>query len=195
MMRASRLTLLAAALLATPLKAMAAQGFTVDQGTIVRVVLAQTISTKTNKAGDKVQAQCAGDDCGGFPKGTKFFAVLTEASPASGKEPGKLSGKFVTAVLPDGRQIPIEAEAQAGDARGGTKTKKGNRLKTGAAGALLGALVADNDVSGALIGGALGAALGRDMRTTGMDLEVSEGTKFQLRVLKAVSVPPAPEKK
>jgi len=194
-MRASRFALLAAALLTAPLQGMAAPGFTVDEGTIVRVVLAQTVSTKTNKAGDKIRAQCAGDDCGGFPKGTKFFAVLTEASPASGKEPGKLNGKFMTAVLPDGRQIPIEAEAQAGDAQGGTRTKKGNRLKTGAAGALVGVLVANNDLSGALIGGAVGAALGRDKHTTGLDLEVSEGTKFQLRILKAVSVPPAPEKK
>jgi hypothetical protein len=196
MMRTSSVTLLAAAaLLAAPAQGVRAQGFTVNQGNMVPVVLTQTVSTKTNKAGDKVQAQCAGGDCGGFPKGTKFFAVLTEVSPASGKEPGKLKGKFTTAVLPEGRQIPIEAQAQAGEGvQGSTTTKKGNKGKTAAVGAAAGALVAGNDLGGALVGGAIGASLGRKKKTTGSDIEIKAGTPFQLRILKTVSVQPASKK-
>jgi len=195
-MRTSRLTLLAAALLAAPAPGVRAQGFTVNEGNIVRVVLAQTISTKTNKSGDKVQAQCAGGDCGGFPKGTKFFAVLTEVNPASGKEPGKLKGKFVTAALPDGRQIQIQAQAQAGEGvQGSSSTKKGNKGKTAAVGAAAGALIADNDFAGAVAGGLIGGALGRGKKTTHSDIEIKEGTQFQLRILKTVSVKPAGKKK
>ena len=196
-MRTSSLTMLAAAaLLAAPARGMCAQAFTVNEGNIIRAVLTQTISTKTNKAGDKVQAQCAGGDCGGFPKGTKFFAVLSEVSPASGKEPGKLKGRFMTAVLPDNRQIPIEAQAQAGEGvQGSTQTKKGNKGKTAAVGAAAGAIVAGNDLGGALVGGAIGASLGRKKKTTGSDIEIKEGTQFQLRMLKSVTVQPASKKK
>jgi hypothetical protein len=195
-MRWASLTLLAgAALMAAPAPVMPAQGFTVNAGNIIPVVLTQKVSTRTNKAGDKVQAQCASSDCGGFPKGTKFFAVLTEVSPSSGKDPGKLKGKFVTAALPDGRQIPIEAQAQAGEhVQGATTTKKGNKGKTAAVGAAAGALVAKNDLAGALVGGAIGGAMGRGKKTTGSDIEINEGTAFQLRILKTVTVGP-PKKK
>jgi hypothetical protein len=189
-MRLLRVVLIAGTgLLAAPALEARAQGFTVNQGNVIKVVLVQDVSTRTNKAGDKIQAQCAGGDCGGFPRGTKFFAVLSEVKPASGKDPGVIKGKFVTAVLPDGRQIPIEAQAQGGEgAQGATTTKKGNKGKTAAVGAAAGALVAGNDLGGALVGGAIGGALGRGKKTTGSDIEFKEGMPFQLRILKTVTV-------
>jgi hypothetical protein len=195
-MRSARVTLIAsAALLVAPVLEARAQ-FAVNEGNVIKVVLVQTVSTRTNKAGDKIQAQCAGGDCGGFPKGTKFFGVLSEVRPASGKDPGVLKGKFVTAVLPDGRQIPIEAQPQAGEGvQGSTSTKKGNKGKTAAIGAAAGAIVAGNDLGGALVGGAIGGALGKGKKTTGSDLEFKEGTPFQLRMLKTVTVNPPAKKK
>ena len=63
-MRAMRLRPLAvAALLSAPALAVWAQDFTVNQGNIIQAVLVQTVSTKTNKVGDKVQAQCPSGDC------------------------------------------------------------------------------------------------------------------------------------
>jgi hypothetical protein len=189
-MRSVRFTLFASVvLLAASALEMQAQAFTVNQGNIIPVVLGQDLSTRVNRTGDKVQARCGGGDCGGFPQGTKFFAVLTEVSPASGKNPGVMKAHFTTAVLPDGRQIPIEAQAQAGSGvQGTTTTKKGNKGKTAAAGAAVGAIVAGNNLGGALMGGAIGYGLGKGKKTTGSDLEFKAGTPFNLRMLKTVTV-------
>jgi len=186
---------IAALLLAPTPRVRAAHGFTVNAGNVVHVVLAQPVSTKTNRPGDKVQAKCAGGDCGGFPAGTKFFAVLSDVSPSSGSQPGRIKGQFSTAVLPDGRHIPIEAQALAGgDVQGATTTTKGNKGKTAAIGAAAGALVAGNNLGGALVGGAIGAAAGKKKKTTGSDIEIPGGTAFQLRILKSVTVKPASKK-
>jgi hypothetical protein len=192
-----RALLAGAALLAAPALQAWAQDFTVNEGNIIPVVLAQDITTKTNKAGDRIQAQCPGGDCGGFPKGTKFFAVLTEVKPKSDKEPGSIKAKFVTAVLPDGTQVAIEAQPQAGEGASGTsETKKGNKKKTAAAGAAAGALVAgDNEVAGAVVGGFIGHRLGRGDKTTTSDIEIKQGTPFQIRMMKTVTVKRPPKKK
>jgi hypothetical protein len=196
MNRSRQRTLAAGALLlgATAL-ALGAQGFTVNAGNIIPVVLNQNISTATNKAGDKVEAQCTGGDCGGFPRGTKFFAVLTEVSAKTDKSPGSMRGQFATAVLPDGRHIPIKAQAQAGGVRGTTETKKGNKGKTAAVGATAGALVANNSLMGALVGGAVGHKLGRKSKTTTTDVSFERGTPFQLLMLQTVTVKRAKKKK
>jgi hypothetical protein len=195
-MKSSSLTLLvgAALLLAPAPRVRAAQGFTVNAGNIVHVMLTQPVSTRTNRPGDKILAQCAGGDCGGFPRGTKFYAVLSEVIPASGSQPGSLHGSFTTAVLPDGRHIPIVATAAAGgDLEGATTTQKGNKKKTAAIGAATGAL-AGGDLGGALVGGAIGGALGRKKKTTGQDIEVPGGTEFQIRILQKVTVKPTRKK-
>jgi hypothetical protein len=178
-----------AALVVAPALAAWAQDFTVNQGNIIQAVLVQTISTRTNKVGDKAQAHCRGGDCGGFPAGTKFFAVLTEVKPRTDKDAGSLKAKFVTAVLPDGTQVPIEAQPQVGEeAKGSTEVKKGNKNKTTAVGAVGGALVADNEVAGAVVGGLIGRGLGKGNKTVTSDIEIKEGTPIQIRMLKTVTV-------
>jgi len=196
MMKVSGLTLIAiAALLLAPTpRVRAAHGFTVNAGNIAHVVLTQNVSTKTNKPGDKIQARCTGGDCGGFPTGTKFFAVISEVSPAAGPQPGKLHGSFTTAVLPDGRHIAIEAQAQAGGhAQGATTTHKtgnGQLSKSEAIIAGMSDVVAGNDLGRALSAGSLGTAMRKKQTTTtiGHDIEAPHGTKFQLRILKPVTV-------
>jgi hypothetical protein len=195
-MRRSRLALLvSAALLSFPALEAQAEGLTVNAGNIISVVLSQNVSTATNRVGDKIQAQCAGGDCGGFPRGTKFFAVLSQVSPKTKKSSGILEGMFVTAVLPDGRKIPIQAQPQAGsEIEGSTEVKKGNQKKTTAAGAAAGAVVSGG-AGGAVIGGFLGHALGRHKKTTTSDLAFNAGTPFQIRMLETVTVPAEPNKR
>jgi hypothetical protein len=173
-----------------------AQNFTVNAGNIINAVLDQPVSTATNKAGDKVRSHCPGGDCGGFPQGTKFYAVLTEVSAKTSKEPGRIKAKFTTAVLPDGTQVAIEAEPNPGSAaQGGTQTTKSQKGKTAAIGAIGGALLADDSGAGALVGGAAGYALGKGKKTKTSELEIPAGTAFQLRMLKTVTVKRPAKKK
>jgi hypothetical protein len=175
--------------LTAALSAAVAQDFTVNQGNIIKLVLDQTVSSKTNKAGDRVQTHCDEGDCGGFPKGTKFFAIIEEITPRTEKEPGRLKIKFATAVLPDKTKVAIEAEPYSGaESKGGTQTKKGNKALSTGIGALGGVILFKNDTAGALIGGATGYALGKKKQTITNDIEIQQGTRFQIRMLKTVTV-------
>ena len=46
-----------------------------------------------------------------------------------------------------------------------------------------------------VVGGAIGRRMGKGNTTTTSDLEIKEGTPFQIRMVKTVTVPPPPKKK
>lgn len=170
------------------------QNTVIPKYTVVPVILDDTISTKKNKTGDKVEVHCVGKDCGGFPSGTTFVGVLN-IQPATGNQPGKGSVQFVQAVLPDERKIAIQAVPSSAE---GVKTEgqtgKKSKKQAQTTGAIIGAGIGGiaGGFGGAVIGGAAGLGAGSLTKGKGKDIEVKAGTKGYITMLKPVTITPAP---
>jgi hypothetical protein len=195
-MRFASSTALPFALVATGLSLVIAfaQEYTVRQGNIIHVVLDQEVSSVTVRVGDRVVTHCQSGDCGGFPHGTKFYARITDAGSANKSRSGYFRGTFTTAVLPDGMQVPIEAQAVAPPAEGKTSTKKGTKNRNAVIGAAAGGLIG-GDWAGAIVGAGAGYLTGKDKKTEATDITIQAGTTFDIRMLKTVTYrTPAPKK-
>lgn len=131
-----------------------AKSIVIGSGTVFDVTLDQSVSSKTNNAGDHFDASLAAPVTEGdrvvLPIGTKVIGTVTLAHSAGKFKGNAALGLALDSIVINGKAYPVQATSveQAGKGRG-------KRTAVGAGGgAALGAVV------GALAGGGKGAAIG-----------------------------------
>lgn len=81
---------------------------TVPADTVVHVKLDKALSSKTARIGQPILAIMAPTDLGGFPTGTRFEGIVTEALPATVDRPGQIAVRWYAAVLPNPETVPAD---------------------------------------------------------------------------------------
>ncbi len=186
----------------------------IPEDTVVRVRMDDSLNGRSAREGERVMASVDRDDRSGFPIGTRFEGVVTEARRAADRRPGLIDMEFRRAMLPDREWIPVNGrlsrlagdEVRRGDfgrleARRGSGGNQFNAKWIGygaAGGAVLGVLLGGDGkdwLKGALLGALGGAAYGyinrdrdrgRDYGDFG-DVNVGRGTEFGVRLDRSVS--------
>jgi hypothetical protein len=162
----------------------------VATGTALKIVLQQTVSTKTAKAEDPVVAELAADvSVDGdvlLPAGSEVRGHVVSAL-RSGRVKGK--ARLVVAfdeIHVDSRSYTISATGF--DVTAGSSKGKDAKIAGGAAaaGAIIGG-IADGG-SGALKGGLIGGAAGGAavLATRGMEVELASGSSYTIKLQKSL---------
>lgn len=181
--------------------------YKVDSGTVFRVRMNGTISSKTSKVGDTftttiTEAVRSADGIVVMPEGTQVLGRIDTVIPAKkGGEPGQISVSFVSVKLPTGTSRAISGSLSELDTKtaksDNESTASGDKMKNrkiifigggGAGGAVLGAAIGGG--KGAIIGGIIGAGAGLlgDRLTKGEEAEVKSGTEFGVMLNQTVSM-------
>jgi len=181
---------------------------TVPAGTQVLLHLRSPIDTKTAKVGDGVYCQTS------FPITQNNVAVIPAGTYVKGKiaqvkRAGKIKGRaeilfnFTTMIFPNGYTIdlpgalenaPGSRNSTVADKEGTVKADSqkgkdaGTVAKTGATGAVIGAVAAGG--KGAGIGGLAGAAvgLGQVLFTRGQDVRIDQNTALEMVLERPLTV-------
>lgn len=186
----------------------AAPMFQVETGSVMRVRMNSTISSKTAKVGDTftttvTEPVYSSNGVVVIPTGSTLTGQINAVKPAAkGGKPGEIDASFIKLKLPNGRTRAIngsltdlESGKTTSDNEGtATASKMKNRkiifIGGGAAGgALLGAIVGGGKATaiGAIVGA--GAGFLGDRFTKGPDAEVKSGTEFGVYLNQAISLP------
>jgi hypothetical protein len=179
----------------------AARQMTVPAGTQVLLHLRSPIDTKTAKVGDGVYCQTS------FPVTQDNVAVIPAGTYVKGKiaqvkRAGKIKGRaeilfnFTTMIFPNGYTIdlPGALENAPGSRNSTVKADSqkgkdaGTVAKTGATGAVIGAVASGG--KGAGIGGLAGAAvgLGQVLFTRGQDVRIDQNTALEMVLERPLTV-------
>src|SRR5437764_519997 len=186
----------------------AAKQMTVPAGTQVLLQLKSPIDTKTARVGDGVYCQTS------FPVTQDNVAVIPAGTYVKGqiaqvKRAGKIKGRaeilfnFTTMIFPNGYTIDLPGALEnAPGSRNSTVTDKegtvkadsqkgkdaGTVAKTGATGAVIGAVASGG--KGAGIGGLAGAAvgLGQVLFTRGQDVRIDQDTALEMVLERPLTV-------
>ena len=186
----------------------AVRQMTVPAGTQVLLHLRSPIDTKTAKVGDGVYCQTS------FPVTQDNIAVIPAGTYVKGKiaqvkRAGKIKGRaeilfnFTTMIFPNGYTIDLPGALEnAPGSRNSTVTDKegtvkadsqkgkdaGTVAKTGATGAVIGAVAAGG--KGAGFGGLAGAAvgLGQVLFTRGQDVRIDQNTALEMVLERPLTV-------
>jgi len=186
----------------------AVKQITVPAGTQVLLHLRSPIDTKTAKVGDGVYCQTS------FPITQNNLAVIPAGTYVKGKiaqvkRAGRIKGRaeilfnFTTMIFPNGYTIDLPGALEnAPGSRNSTVTDKegtvtadsqkgkdaGTVAKTGATGAVIGAVAAGG--KGAGIGGLAGAAvgLGQVLFTRGQDVRIDQNTALEMVLERPLTV-------
>ncbi|MGB7203506.1 MAG: hypothetical protein WBD16_14760 [Pyrinomonadaceae bacterium] len=182
--------------------------YVVDTGTIMRVRMNSTISSKTAKVGDTFNVTVtepvySSNGVVVIPTGSTLTGQVTAVKPAAkGGKPGEIDASFIKLKLPNGRTRTINAsltDLESGkttsDNEGTASAKKMKNRKIifigggAAGGALLGAIVGGGKATaiGAIVGA--GAGFLGDRFTKGPNAEVKSGTEFGVYLNQAISLP------
>lgn len=172
---------------------VSAATITVPKYTVIPVVLDDTISSASSRAGNTFTCHVKDNKTYGFPSGTFFTGYVKEAYPKHGSTPGKMIISFTKATLPSGKTVRIQAvpSSKSGIKSGEYSGKRSNSdsVKKGAIiGGGLG-LIFGKNLKGTLIGGALGAGAGYLLKNKTGDVELKEGSSFYITLTKPVKVP------
>jgi hypothetical protein len=180
---------------------------TVPANTVVRVELEDRLSSATARRGERFMARLDPDDRSGFPRGTQFEGVVTEASRASKEEPGVLDVEIRRAIFPDGRAVAISGEL-AGLGEDDVRRRSDGRLESkhtskkkkfdtkwvgygAAGGAVLSTIFGGGFLKGALLGALGGAIYGYVSKDKGRrdyhEVELASGTEFGIRLADRVA--------
>ena len=159
-------------------------------GSLIGATMGQTISSRTNKAGEKVKNVRSA----GFNAASTVELTITEITPAKNKSQadGTLTLQ-VTSVTVGGTKYPIAAEVTSVD-----HTLKGRGVTAGevekvavgtAVGAVAGRIIGGN-TKGAIIGGAVGAVGGTvvAIQTASRDVVVTAGTPLVITLTGPLTV-------
>jgi len=126
----------------------------VPADTVIAVVLDQTISSKTNKPGDRftatVESPVDVDGKVAIPKGARAEGVVREAKAAGRFKGGAMLALELTSVTVNGKDHEIQTS-------GATMSSKGKGKRTAA---MVGGGAAGGAAIGAVAGGGKGAAIG-----------------------------------
>lgn len=182
--------------------------FTVDSGTVMRVRMNNTISSKTARVGDTftttvTEPVYSSNGVVVIPTGSIVSGKIDSVKPADkGGKPGELDCSFTSVKLPNGKTRTINAsltdlssgkttsDNEGGASAGKMKNRKIIFIGGGAAGgAILGAMIGGGKATA--IGAAIGAGAGilGEMILKGPDAEVKSGTEFGLYLNQAVTLP------
>ena len=182
--------------------------FTVDSGTVMRVRMNSTLSSKTATVGQKftttvTEPVYASNGAVVIPTGSVVTGQVDSVKQADkGGKPGELDCSFISVRLPNGRTRTINASLTdltsgktTNDNEGGVSGSKMKNRKIifigggTAGGAILGAMVGGGKATaiGAVIGA--GAGILGEMMMKGPDAEVKSGTEFGLYLNQPVTLP------
>jgi len=182
--------------------------YTVSTGTVFRVRMNNSISSKTARVGDTftttvTEPVYSSTGVVVIPTGSTVTGRVDAVVPAKkGGNPGQISVSFTSVKLPTGSARSINGsltDLNTKDAKSDNEsTASGDKMKNrkiifigggGAGGAVLGAAIGGG--KGAVIGGILGAAGGLlgERLTKGEEAEVKSGTEFGVYLNSAVSMP------
>lgn len=144
---------------------------TIPADTVVRLHLTETVSSRDAAMGDPVRAELDAEDTSGFPRATRFDGVVVEVRRAGETRPGMLGMEFRRVILPNGTVARFKGEPVS-LSDDGVRTSDDGRLVSrrrgggvdwkwvgvgAAGGAVLGQIVGDDFLKGALLGGLGGA--------------------------------------
>jgi hypothetical protein len=182
--------------------------YTVSTGTVFRVRMNGTISSKTARVGDRFTTTVTEPVYSStgqvvIPTGATVSGRVDSVTPAKkGGNPGQIGVSFTSVRLPSGTTRAINGSLTDLDSKSAKSDNEsvasGDKMKNrkiifigggGAGGAVLGAAIGGG--KGALIGGILGAAGGLlvERFTKGEEAEVKSGTEFGIYLNQAVSMP------
>ena len=182
--------------------------YTVDRGTVIRVRMNRTLSSKTATVGSTftttvTEPVYSTNGAVVVPTGSTLTGRINSVRPAAkGGKPGEIDASFISVRLPNGRVRSINGsltELESGKTRsdnegGVTGSKMNNRkiifIGGGAAGgAILGAIVGGGKATaiGAILGAGGGFLGERYMK--GPEAEVKSGTEFGVYLNQSVALP------
>ncbi|MFZ1700307.1 MAG: LysM peptidoglycan-binding domain-containing protein [Pyrinomonadaceae bacterium] len=185
-----------------------AQTYSVPAGTVIRVRINKTISSKTAKVGDTFSATTtepvySSSGAVVIPNGSTMVGRVNSVKAANkAGKPGEIDADFIEVRLPNGAKRSISGSLtdldagktssdNEGTASGDTmKHRKVIFIGGGAAGgAILGAIVGGGKATaiGAIVGA--GAGLLGERLLKGPEAEVKSGTEFNVYINKAFSLP------
>jgi len=183
---------------------------TVTDGTILRIRLENTISTRTSRQGDAFTAVVTepvylpDSSTVAVPAGAKISGSVTRVlRPGRVKGTAELHLRYDRLTMPGGTDFTMSATtAGLGDPKVGKVdpsegTMKGNTSKardgatiggSAAGGAVIGAVV--GGPPGAAVGAAIGAAVGTGgvLITRGKDIDLPSGTGLQIKLIQPLNV-------
>jgi hypothetical protein len=182
--------------------------YAVETGTVMRVRMNGTISSKTAKVGDTftttvTEPVYSSNGVIVIPTGSTLTGRVDAVKPAAkGGKPGEIDASFIKLKLPNGRTRTVNGsltdlesgKTKSDDEGTASASKMKNRkiifIGGGAAGgALLGAIVGGGKATaiGAIVGA--GAGFLGDRFTKGPEAEVKSGSEFGVYLNQAISLP------
>jgi hypothetical protein len=173
-------------------RALEPKPLVVPAETVLAVVLDQTISSKTTKAGDRfsatVESPVEVDGKVAIPKGARASGAVKDAKAAGRFKGGAVLSLTLTSVEVNGKEYEIQTSAPTMSSKG-----KGKRTATmvgggAAGGAAIGAIAGGG--KGAGIGALIGAAAGTGGAgfTGNRDITLAAETALDFKLLEPVSV-------
>src|SRR6266481_7457957 len=173
-------------------KAIEPKPLVVPADTVIAVVLDQTISSKTSKAGDRfsatVESPVEVEGKVAIPKSARAEGIVKEAKAAGRFKGGAVLSLTLTSVTVDGKDYEIQTSAPTMASKG--KGKRTAAMVGGGAGggALIGGLAGGG--KGAVIGGLIGAAAGTGGAglTGNRDITLPAETALHFKLLDPVNI-------
>lgn len=197
---------------AVPHKTVAAKPaeplYTVDAGSILRVRMNRTISSKTATVGSTftttvTEPVYSSNGVVVIPVGSIVTGRVSSVKPAAnGGKVGQIDARFISVRLPNGRKRTINGSLTdltdnktTSDNEGAASGKPMDHRQAifigggGVGGAIIGGAIGGG--KGALIGGLLGAGGGfaGDRYTKGKEAEVKSGTQFGIVLNQSIALP------
>lgn len=181
-----------------PARPAAPTSYTLSAGTSLGMVVGDTITSKTAKAGDAFTATVASEvrDRSGHvvvPAGATVHGTVVEVKPAPNPNSAGTMVLAVSSVSVRGQSYDIEASIDSvATVMKGRAVSGGDAAKVGAgaaAGALLGRIVGKNS-KGTVIGGVVGGAIGAGVAagTKDVDIVVPAGARIVVTLTRALTV-------
>jgi hypothetical protein len=175
----------------------------VPKDTVLRLQLDQGLSSKTARVGQTFASVLASEDRSGFPRGSRFQGVVTEVRKHTKTSPAVLNVEIRRAFLPDGAKVALDGRLASLEdkdvqraANGRLESRKDSKpdwkwAGYGAAGGLvLGAILGDDALKGALLGGLGGGAysyITRNKNAKYREVDLARNTEFGARLRRQVA--------
>lgn len=182
--------------------------YTVSSGTILRVRMNRTLTSKTARVGDTFTSTVtepvySTNGVVVIPVGSSVTGRIDSVTPAANKgRPGQIDAHFTSVRLPNGRTRAINGSLTdlvsgktTSDNEGGASARKMGHRKV----IFIGGGAAGGTILGAAVGGGKGAAIGAilggaggflgERFTKGPEAEIRSGTEFGIYLNQAISMP------
>lgn len=185
------------------------QNVVLPEGTTMRLRLSNTLSTRTNRQGDRFTATVSEPV---YVQGSSDVAIpvgsTVNGSISQSERPGRVKGtatlhlRYESITLPGGREMPFEASlvsigSGSGTVDEGEGTVKGKK-STGRDAATVGGGTALGAIIGGIAGGGRGAAIGAGvgagvgtgavLTTRGKDIDLPGGSIMEVRLMRSLDV-------